>query len=101
MAYANAQVDQTKTRILFLIDCSGSMSSKMDNTTRMAIAKKVMTRIVDSLAGVPGITMAIRAYGWRSPKSKHDCRDTRLEVPFGRENKEQIKKIDTKILLIS
>lgn len=81
---AGAQVQSSeKTRILFLLDASGSMWAKLDDSHRIDVAKRTLTKLVDSLRHIEGIEMGLRVYGHRSPKIKQDCKDTRLEVPFG------------------
>lgn len=89
-----------KTRILFLLDGSGSMWGQWDKEQKIVAAKRLLTDLVDSLGDVEHVELALRAYGHRSPKYKQDCKDTRLEVPFGRNNKQQIidklKKITPK-----
>jgi Ca-activated chloride channel family protein len=73
-----------KTRILFLLDGSGSM---LDNwgrphQTKMSIAKSILSKIVDSLQVNKNLELALRIYGHRSPREINNCKDTWLEVPF-------------------
>jgi Ca-activated chloride channel family protein len=82
----------TKTRILFLLDGSGSMYARMDNDFRINVAKRLLTKIVDSLVSAKNVEIALRVYGHTSPPQKRDCRDTRLEVPFREKNHDEIKK---------
>jgi len=82
----------TKTRILFLLDASGSMYSKLDNDNRINVAKRLLSRSVDSLRTIKNVEIALRVYGHTSPPSARNCKDTRLEVPFRPENHEEIKK---------
>lgn len=79
-----------KTRILFLLDGSGSMWGAWENDQKIYVAKRLLTKLVDSLGDFTDVEMALRAYGHRSPKVKQDCKDTKLEVPFGSDNKDQI-----------
>lgn len=80
----------TVTRILFLLDASGSMTAKWERNTRMAIAKNLLTEIVDSLKPTSNTEVALRVYGHQSPKTEKDCRDTKLEVPFYPKNHNKI-----------
>jgi Ca-activated chloride channel homolog len=76
-----------KTRILFVLDGSGSMEGIWEgNESRMDIAKKILTRLVDSLRDNQNLDLALRVYGHRSPRQANNCQDTRLEVPFGAKN---------------
>lgn len=72
-----------ETRILFIFDASQSMAVTWQKETKMAIARKVLIRIIDSLEHIPNLKMALRLYGHQSPVPPQDCSDTRLEVPFG------------------
>lgn len=84
-----------KTRILFVLDGSGSMSAQMDQSDRMSIAKKLMTKLVDSLRQVENLELALRVFGHTVPITRKDCKDTRLEVPFRPYNhKELITKLN-------
>lgn len=88
---SNAQ--EKKTRILFILDASNSMNSKIGSETRIAIAKEVLAKSVDSLRGVPNLEIALRVYGHQSPitATYQDCEDTKLEIPFGVDNHDKIK----------
>lgn len=95
---ARAQMDYPrKTRILFLLDASGSMYAIMDKENRITIAKRLLSRTIDSLQGIKNVELALRVYGHTSPPYKHDCRDTRLEVPFRENNHSEIKRRLTSI----
>lgn len=79
-----------KTRILFLLDGSGSMWGSFEKEAKIDVAKRLLTKLVDSISQNTEVEMALRAYGHVSPKVKQDCKDTRLEVPFSPGNKNQI-----------
>lgn len=81
-----AQVDDEKTRILFLLDGSASMAGIWDQTIKISIAKSVLKDMADSIDKIPNVEYALRAYGHQSPKGLQDCNDTRLEVPFAPNN---------------
>jgi Ca-activated chloride channel homolog len=81
------QIVPEKTRILFVLDGSGSMEALWDNKqSRMDIAKSILTRLVDSLRVNPALEIGLRVYGHQFPRSSNNCKDSRLEVPFGRKN---------------
>ncbi len=84
--------EKVKTRILFLLDASGSMYATMDKETRIVVAKRMLTKLMDSLRTAKGIEVALRVYGHTSPPGRRDCHDTRLEVPFKQNNYDEIKK---------
>jgi Ca-activated chloride channel family protein len=89
---------KVKTRILFLLDASGSMYASMDKDNRINVAKRIMSKLMDSLENAKGVEVALRVYGHRSPPAQHDCKDTKLEVPFAPHNHAAIKKEVAKIV---
>ncbi|MFN5293218.1 MAG: vWA domain-containing protein [Flavobacteriia bacterium] len=84
---------QKTTRILFILDASNSMNLDWNNQTRMAAAKEVLTKSIESLRGVPNLELALRVYGHQSNVTNtfQDCQDTKLEVAFGPANIDPIK----------
>ena len=81
-----------KTRILFLLDGSGSMNAKWENSVRMTVAKDLLSKMVDSLKTHKNVEMALRVYGHQFPNRENNCTDSKLEVGFAPGNSEQIKK---------
>lgn len=73
------------TRVLFLLDASGSMAGKWQNENKMTAAKQILSRMSDSLQK-ENIEFAIRVFGHQSDKKLNDCKDTRLELPFSKNN---------------
>jgi len=84
---------QKTTRILFILDASNSMNLDWNNQTRMAAAKEVLNKSIESLRGVPNLELALRVYGHQSNVTNtfQDCQDTKLEVAFGPANIDPIK----------
>lgn len=93
--YAMAQEPQQKlpgkTRILFLLDGSGSMLGQWENGLRIEIAKQYLGELVDSLKVNQNLELALRVYGHQYHSSVQNCEDTRLEVPFKRGNQDRIQ----------
>jgi Ca-activated chloride channel family protein len=81
-----------ETRILFIFDASQSMAVTWQKQSKIAIARKVLINIIDSLEHVPNVQMALRIYGHHSPVPPQDCSDTKLEVPFGPGNAPKIRQ---------
>ena len=79
-----------KTRILFMVDMSGSMLAKWENSTRMQVAKDMLSKLVDSLQQYQNLELALRVYGHLSPLAQNNCQDSKLEVPFSENNEKQI-----------
>jgi Ca-activated chloride channel family protein len=91
-------IAQTKTtRILFVLDGSGSMYARMDTDTRINIAKRLLNRMVDSLKDVKDVELALRVYGHKHDKHERNCKDTKLEVPFHKYNHLDIREKITEI----
>ena len=83
----NQQALPEKTRILFVLDGSGSMNAEWgNNQSRMDVAKTILSRLVDSLRVNPKLELALRVYGHRYSRQSNNCNDSRLEVPFGVNN---------------
>lgn len=87
---ASAQVTNAypgrKTRVLFLLDGSGSMLATMGNTDRWSASITIMSQIIDTLRGVPDLEVALRVFGHTKENRMMDCNDTKLEVPFAPNN---------------
>ncbi len=81
------------TRILFVFDASQSMLGKFQSDTKFNIAVKLFGSILDSLKTIPNLELALRVYGHQKQFPPQDCNDTRLEVPFSRDNINRIKHI--------
>ncbi len=70
--------------------------------TRIQAAKELLANAIDSLVGTPNLEVALRVYGHQSPitLTSQDCADTKLEVPFSKDNftkiKYRIKSIEAK-----
>jgi len=80
------------TRILFVLDASGSMSARWQQFSRWEVATRLLTSIMDSLENKSRVEVALRVYGHQTSRNGGDCTDTKLEVPFGPESGQRIKK---------
>ena len=80
-----------KTRILFMMDASGSMTNNWSTSNRFKISKTVIAAMADSLQKNPNIEMGLRVFGSMSPLSVHDCKDSRIETPIRPNNASNIK----------
>ncbi|MBN2274660.1 MAG: VWA domain-containing protein [Bacteroidales bacterium] len=89
---AKPKYEPPETRILFIFDASQSMLGKWEKESKIAIARKVLIHIIDSLEGLDNVQMALRVYGHQSPVPPQDCSDTRLEVPFAKGNAPKIRQ---------
>jgi Ca-activated chloride channel homolog len=69
------------------------MNAKWGDQTRIESAKELLAKAVDSLRGAANLEIALRVYGHQSPitATYQDCNDTKLEIPFGKDNYDRIK----------
>lgn len=90
----SAQGEVQKTRILFVLDGSQSMYARWENGQKMQIATRLLRKLVDSLKTAENVEVALRAYGhqYNVTATGRNCKDTKLEVPFGPKNHEKIKE---------
>jgi len=90
--------DAEKIRILFIFDASNSMNAQWQKSSKMVVAKKLLSNTVDELKGLENTEVALRVYGHqvKIQPGQQDCDDTKLEVPFA-EGDGNIEKIKSKI----
>jgi len=79
-----------QTRILFVLDASGSMRTEWEGKQRIEIAKKILTDLVDSLKVNKNLQLGFRVYGHQYDYKLNNCTDSKLEVGFGKETHNQI-----------
>lgn len=81
-----------RNRILFLLDASGSMKEQWKQSNRFDLAKKVLFDIVDSIERVnPNVEFAVRAFGHQFSREQKNCTDSKLLIPFAKNNAQKIK----------
>lgn len=85
------KIETQVTRILLLYDDSQSMLAKWETGTRYEVAKRMVSAILDSLKTTPNLELALRVFGHTKRYPPQDCDDTRLEVPFAKNNFDKIK----------
>jgi len=85
-----SQQQQPKTRILFVFDASNSMLGKWETNRKIDVAKDMLIKLIDSLQTIPGVETALRVYGFQSYVPPQDCNDTKLVVPFSKNNRYDI-----------
>ncbi len=91
MAQKNAATPE-KTRVLIILDCSGSMWDKWQSEPKIKVTQKVLLRFLDSIHGLPDMEVALRVFGHLNK----DAYGTQLEVPFEADNRYKLQsKIKT------
>ena len=81
-----------KTRILFILDASKSMSGQWQGEQKFKIATTILSQVMDSLKGTDNLDVALRVYGHQRNYPPQNCNDSKLEVPFAINNFERIKQ---------
>ena len=79
------------TRILFVMDASRSMTGKWQGESKYVIARTILSQILDSIANIDNLQVALRVYGHTRNFPPQNCNDTRLEIPFSDDNTDEIK----------
>lgn len=98
----NAQQSQiykpSVNRVLFVLDISGSMKEQWNGKDKYTTAKQLLYKLIDSVERKnPNVEFAIRAFGFQSPRSERNCKDSRLLVPFAKNNAAKIQAALDKI----
>ncbi|WKN43563.1 vWA domain-containing protein [Tunicatimonas pelagia] len=89
-AQMQVQRPPEKTRMLFLLDASGSMFAEWGNSLRMDVAKNMLIDLVDSLRVDNKLELALRVYGHQFHRRYQNCEDTKLEIGFAQGNHNRI-----------
>ncbi len=90
----NRHFEPESTRILFLLDASGSMKENWQGRTRFEVAKELLLGVVDSLSrGSDPVEFGLRVFGHQQDRSIKDCEDSHLELPFARNNSAGLKQV--------
>jgi Ca-activated chloride channel family protein len=92
-AYAqNTQNEEEKTRLLFVFDASQSMYGKWKYQQKIFAARDILSNFLDSLSTIENVEVALRVFGDQYPVPPQICEDSRLVVPFAKDNQKRIKK---------
>lgn len=73
------------TRVLLVLDCTQTMGQRWQSDTKLRVTQQVLTYLLDSL---DDIEVALRVYG----NQLKEADGTRLEVPFGTDNREALQR---------
>jgi Ca-activated chloride channel family protein len=84
-SYSQTRSTTKPTRVLFILDASGSMAGKWKTETKMDMAKKILSHLADSLKR-ENIPFALRVFGHQKDKKFEDCSDTKLVLPISANN---------------
>lgn len=82
----------TVSRVLFLLDVSGSMKEDWNGRKKFDVAKELLYKLIDSVEKKnPNVQFAVRAFGYQSPRADRNCKDSKLLVPFAKNNAANIQ----------
>ncbi|MEO6168699.1 MAG: VWA domain-containing protein [Chitinophagales bacterium] len=80
-------------RILFVLDASGSMKGMWQGTSKFDLSKQILIHTIDSISKInPKVEFGVRVFGHQSPRSANNCQDTKLEIPFAKNNASLVAK---------
>jgi hypothetical protein len=88
LAMARGICAANQTNVELVIDDSGSMARRVEGQTMIAIAKEVISGLVQNLPSDAQI--AVRTYGRQQPAGNRDCSDMELLIPFGPNNSARV-----------
>jgi Ca-activated chloride channel family protein len=80
-----------------MLDASGSMQAQVGGEAKIAIAKRVLSEIVESMKGRTDLDIGVRIYGHQFNKSANNCQDTKLELPFAPPDPQKIQDLISRI----
>jgi len=82
LTFASLDAAAGRKKLMVILDASGSMWGQIDGETKIDIARRVMTGIINDLPAT--VDVGLTAYGHRL---KGDCNDVEILVPLGPVNK--------------
>jgi len=88
----NNQDKSKTTRLLFIFDASQSMFGLWDHQQKIFSARNILSNWLDSLSSIDNLELALRVFGDQYPVPPQVCEDSRLLVPFSKNNFADIKK---------
>ncbi len=84
--------DEKTTRLLFVFDASQSMFGRWNYQQKIFAARNILSNFLDSLVKIDNLEVGLRVFGDQYPVPPQICEDSRLLVPFSKNNHKKIKK---------
>lgn len=91
-AQTKDEPESETTRLLFVFDASQSMFGRWNNQQKIFAAREILSNFLDSLASIENVEVALRVFGDKYHVPPQICEDSRLVVPFSKDNLNRIKK---------
>ncbi len=74
-----------------MLDGSGSMKQKWGESSKFELAKALLFKLIDSVEKKnPNVEFAVRVFGAQFPSAQRNCKDSKLLVPFAKNNAAKI-----------
>ena len=74
-----------------MLDASGSMKSLWQGTSKFDLSKEILINTIDSISKTnTQVEFALRVMGHQFPRAANNCKDSKLEVAFSKNNLEKI-----------
>ena len=81
----------TVSRILFVLDGSGSMKQKWEKKSKFETACELLFKLIDSVEKKnPNVEFGVRVFGYQTPHEQKNCKDSKLLIPFAKNNAAKI-----------
>ncbi|MFN8278394.1 MAG: VWA domain-containing protein [Chitinophagales bacterium] len=84
--------------ILFILDASGSMAASWQGQSRFEVARNTLYHLVDSFERTGRVQFALRVFGAQFPKNQKNCTDSKLLIPFGKQNGPAFKAATSRLV---
>ncbi len=88
--YSQVKSTAKPTRVLFILDASGSMNGKWKTESKLDMAKQILLHLADSFQR-ENIPYGLRVFGHLKDRSLEDCRDTKLELSIANNNRQKLQ----------
>jgi Ca-activated chloride channel family protein len=93
-AQQNQKYKPELTRILVVLDGSGSMKENWNGRTKFQTAAALLSKVIDSIEQKnSNVEFAVRVFGYQFPREQKNCTDSKLLVPFSKQASTKIKTV--------
>ncbi len=91
--FSQGNTNNTQPRVLILLDKSSSMINLWDGGRQKSkVANELILRLIDSIYVVNrDVEFSLRVFGHQFTVAENNCKDTRNEVPFRKDNRLQME----------
>jgi len=98
-AQQNQKYKPELTRILVVLDGSGSMKENWNGRTKFQTATALLSKVIDSIEQKnPNVEFAVRVFGYQYSREQKNCTDSKLLIPFSKQASTKIKTVISAIV---